>query len=737
MAGGTSPSTGYKSTAAFAIEESVHGIAKVLGSGDAIHIVSAAADESPLYIQEPLIPENVPRLYGRHFEGNISIEGHYGEIALLAAALGGSHENVSPKSLGSGAYQHWFEPDWNLADRAVSVWESASPSGKKLRRRGTLCLWRGGNLWQLDGVMVTRFELKAESGGKGWMNFDFTGRGKTLNPAGQSVANWTFPTASTIYFDGLKVYVWGRDKFTLSGSKTITWSNAGGSASATLTDKTYYALELAEEIAAQMTAQNLLAELYSAGYDHAARRFWIASDTPFQITGSGTINPIIGFAASASRKLRQESDYAAAPDDIPYYAATDLLNITELNVTMRNDLSIEQMPEKNFPPFAVSGKPSSIGGSFKAPRYEVGGYNVTIFDQMREGEPFCMKIEFTGALIGGGYYEKLDMLFPTVIFRSSVPVNPGIVSPQVSFTAHFPERLDLRNMGIPEYRFGTITKTGTDVFISVGVYKDELIVGSDALRVYRIKDNDATFEQIGSPTSDPTCYKSWNGYLSIGCSDGEMYRWNGASFTLAYEFVSGVADLEFYEGKIYALLGNGDVYSSSDGLSWSLSYDGSATGFRLKAAFGKLYALIAGKVRQYDGSSWSQAYDFANTPSNMSICLMGEAVYATSDAKIAKNTGVGFSNLGTLGITPKHIEGFLGNVILLEAGATKDIYYLNERGVSAVAIDNTFNQTFQYKPVVFNNRLVIPITATASLKYFKAREALFSVINRTSTNPLF
>lgn len=737
MAGGPVPTAGYRSLCAFALENSIAGIAKILGSGDAIHVVEVQAVEEPIMAESQFVFSQGKRLAGNSQKGSVMIEGHYGEVALLAAALGGSDEAKSPKSLGSGAYQHFFEPDWNLADRDVSLWESNSPSGK-FRRRGTLGLERGGNLWILDGCFFEALKINTDAGGKAWIELDFVSRSKVLNSADQSSVTWTFPTASPITFDALKVWVWGRDKFTLSGGKTITWSNATGSSSATLSNQTYYALELADEIAAKMTAQNIGSELYEAGYDHNTRRFWIACDAPFQITGSGTVNPIIGFAASASRKLRQESDFAAVPDDIPYYSdSTDLINVSQFGFAHNNDMNWEPFLDRNFPPAAIRSIPSKTGGAFVSPYYVVGGNNVTIYDYMREGEPFCMKAEFTGALIGGGYYEKLTLLFPTVTFRNNIPLTNGAIRPEVSFEAHLPGRLDMRNMAQSDYRFGSIYKGGAEVLISAGVYKNELIVGSDALKVYRIKDNEKTFEQIGAPTSDPRCFKSWNGYLSVGCDDGEIYRWDGSSFTLAHEFVSGVADLEFYEGKIYALLSNGDVYSSSDGLSWSLSYDGSGTGYRLLAAFGKLYALITGDARQYDGSSWSLAYDFTGTPSQMSICQMGGAVYATSDTKIAKNTGTGFANLGTLSVTPKHIEGFLGQVIILEAGTTKDIYYLNEAGAAAVVIDNTFNQTFQYRPVVIGNRLVIPVTAAGLLRFFKAREVLVSIINRTSTNPLF
>ncbi|MDZ7355750.1 MAG: hypothetical protein ONB55_21735 [candidate division KSB1 bacterium] len=737
MAGGPVPTAGYKSICAFAIENSIAGIARVLGSGDAIHAVEVQVVEEPITVENQFVFFKGKRLAGNSQKGSLLIEGHYGEISLLAVALGGSDGAKSPISLGSGAYQHFFEPDWNLADRDVSLWESNIPSGK-FRRRGTLGLERGGNLWILDGCFFESLKINSNAGGKVWIELDFVSRSKVLNSVDQSSATWTFPIASLISFDALKIWVWGRDKFTLSGGKTITWSNSTGSSSATLNNQTYYALELADEIAAKMTAQNIGSELYKAGYDHNTRRFWIASDTPFQITGSGTVNSIIGFSASASRKLRQESDFAAVPNDIPYYSdSTDLINVSQFSFVHNNDLVWDQFLDRNFHPAAIKITPSKSGGIIISPYYVVGGNNVTIYDHMREGEPFCMKAEFTGALIGGGYYEKLTLLFPTVTFRNNIPLANGAIRPEVSFDVHLPGRLDMRNMAQSAYRFGSIYKGGAEVLISAGVYKDELIVGSDALKVYRIKDNEKTFEQIGSPDSDPISFKSWNSYLSVGCFDGETYRWNGSSFTAGTVLASGVIDLEFYEGKIYALLTNGDVYSSIDGLSWSLSYDGSATGFRLLSAFGKLFALIAGDIRQFDGSSWSLAYDFANTPSNMSICFMGGAVYATSDAKIAKNTGTGFANLGTLGITPKHIEGYLGNIIILESGTTKDIYYLNEAGAAAVVIDNTFNQTFQYRPVIICNRLVIPVTAAGLLRFFKAREFLVSVINRTSTNPLF
>lgn len=112
--------------------------------------------------------------------------------------------------------------------------------------------------------------------------------------------------------------------------------------------------------------------------------------------------------------------------------------------------------------------------------------------------------------------------------------------------------------------------------------------------------------------------------MGLGSSDGDIFRYDGVSWSKVYDGSNNIYDFAVYKGNLYAAQGSttagsglGDIYVSStgDSGSWSQNYNGAQEAIAVLRVYGDhLYAGQGtgagdGDVLRYDGSSWTTSYD--------------------------------------------------------------------------------------------------------------------------------
>jgi hypothetical protein len=209
--------SGIESKAAFTLETGDYGTPIQIASGDQIHFDNESLRPTQQNVKDDYfsitnrgysISDQVFKSVG----GNISIEPYYDDINLIAAAMGLSNLDSSPQDLSGGAFQHNFYLDDDKADRAQDSRDRSVPDvAKPMKRRGTVAIEKGANVWQYPSAMINTMTINADAVGGVSMNFGILARDIGLNqlPNGSS-AGWTFANSSNedkVLFEDIKVYV--------------------------------------------------------------------------------------------------------------------------------------------------------------------------------------------------------------------------------------------------------------------------------------------------------------------------------------------------------------------------------------------------------------------------------------------------------------------------------------------------------------------------------------------------
>ena len=138
-------------------------------------------------------------------------------------------------------------------------------------------------------------------------------------------------------------------------------------------------------------------------------------------------------------------------------------------------------------------------------------------------------------------------------------------------------------------------------------------------------------------------------YTALGNTVAKLYKWNGSTLTLAYNFGTStsfriVSSLCVYGGNLYAGIegstaGAGDIYVSSgtNDTTWTKSYEASTyhTCFYMATYGANLYAAMGwntgeGDVLQFDGVTWTVSLNNAS-PTNLIeyLGVHGSDLYAS------------------------------------------------------------------------------------------------------------
>jgi len=229
--------SGVETKASYTLEAGDYGIPTLIAPGDQIHF-----NGESLRPTQQNANDDYFNLTGRGYSitdqifksigGNISIEAYYDDINLIAAALGLSNLDTSPNDLLGGAWQHNFYFDDDKADRLQDTRDRATPVvAKPMKRRGTLAVDKGANVWQYPSAMVNTMTLNADAVGGVGFNFGILSRDIGLNQSPNTSSQfWAFknPTdrdKDKVLFEDIKVFIADFDQPTQINANLVCLSS--------------------------------------------------------------------------------------------------------------------------------------------------------------------------------------------------------------------------------------------------------------------------------------------------------------------------------------------------------------------------------------------------------------------------------------------------------------------------------------------------------------------------------
>jgi len=663
---------------------------------------------------------------------------------LMALILGYSRGLISPV-LATDVYHHFFEPDYNLADRAEGVLDSVATL-TTLRRRATVCLDMDSAIYEFAFCYCDRWTLSMNQRGL-FLDLGLKSARFLKDPSwNNSSSSWSENSGSKIRMDQAKVSLWARDVFTFSTSVTLSYDeyDEDSSIQITIPAGSYLGSELADLIALEFTNNSGFSDVnYQGSYDWVTRRFSFAGQNPFKILASGTMHERIGFFSNTGFGIEHTGDCIATPDYNLEITAADQINVKSFSISGNNGLiqrngSMDGYAQKYY------SRGAAISGDFEIARFD----SSSLVSRLTGRDPFCMKIEFTGEEIGASAAtEKLVIFLPTVILSgdNNIPES-GVLPVSASFRAEQVTRHDLESIYQDGYNQNylqgkPIYGTGSETVYGYGVYRDQLYVGSTSGNLYKLSLDETAFSDItGSLSGNAGAFKVYNDVLYIGTSTGRIYSYDGTTLTFLVqpEGAVAVADFEIYEGYLYVIFANAEIYrTNTPTVVWANIHTGSGTGYRLFSYFGAIYALYNGDVyKSTDGTSFSLEHDFANTPSGMSICTHGNVLWIFSNNKVVYDaTGSDITAASDLSLNVKHAFSFWGHLLYIQNAAGQDIYAIDIKTGQDYIIDDTLTATPQNKPVLYRRKLFT--TGEQTLRFLSpCPEMLVRMENLISSNPL-
>lgn len=724
-------SADYKTKAALKLETAAYGNPIALGANTLIHMIVQDLIGGTSFDFFPVFAANKPLAFNLLQSGAVEIQLYYSETFIMALPLGVSHPSNSPVSLGGGRYRHYLEPDQlGIGDREITLWDKSTASGDFVRRV-TLCFDIDFDIWEYLSCYFSRLTFNIAPGNLKALVEVHSPQVDNNSFYNYSSSSWTFPsTDPAITFDQCIISLWARDIFTLASSKTLYLDEGSGFYNIIIASGTYLASELAREMSFNLNVLSaaLNDQSYRVIWDWQNRKFIITASGPFKIGSSGTINPLIGFEASTDYANVHTSKFVAKCDDTAPRTSGDYTNVVSLTIDVQNNLIPRVDSISGDMPKIISDGIFTVSGEITFPRYDE-----TLVEKLSGLDPLCLKVTATS----DDTNSNLDIYLPEVILSGNAGIGNGKTEPGATLTAYSPGFVDTDNIFKGEYHIRNFN-VNTHQVISVGSYDDILYMGTSAAKLLRIDDNGKTITDIsGAIVGNPQAFQTFRGELWIGCSNGRIYRWDGSTLTLDTSSIgaAAVVDMCVADGYLFIMKSDADVYRTDYGTTYSNVLSGSGTGHKIIAYDGYVYALFNGDIhRGLATGSFSSHYDFTNTPTYMAACIHGNVLWAFSDDQGAYSTGDSFTGVEALSQTIVHCESFMGHIILI---GTSQLYRYNLADENEETLYTSFSKTPNKKPLVYQRRLLIPVTTTGELKYIDPpKEIMIVNTNTISSNPL-
>lgn len=738
--------SGFKSKAGFKFDTTDYGDSETIAGNDQLHILSEGIvpmvghDEGSIHTGKYLSKDSL--LTDRRSEGNLSEEVYYGDMNLMACALGMSHDN-SPINPTGSVYEHYFEPDYDLATREITPWDNPNNILGKLRRRGTLCIDKDQDIWQFNSAMVQSMTIEI-SVNSITRNYSLVANPVKINADQNTISDgWDFLDGGRALFTHCTVYLKKRDIFTVNSSYNALVINETTNITITLEDGIYSGYQYAKHIENKLNSDSQLTGQYTVNWNPFNRKFTFEGDTSFSIKGANFATEIehkIGFPSDTSSAKRHVSEVPAGPDTYEVWANADKINVSNIRLNYNNNFQInnDSLSKKDLQePFVNS---RSGNGDMELPRYSDSNF----INEINGEDIYEMKIVLTGDQISGSYYEGLEFHLPQIkisSFNASVSGDQKVLR-NLNFEILDPiQFLDFQNFHFGFYYERPLPEAPDSgyEFYCMGIYQGKLIggaysTGATESKIYQLDDDGWNLLFTTTGSLQVYCMKEFGDELYIGFSDGKIRNWNGSFSGEVNDMgTDPVKDLEVYDDKIWAIDNGGVIDYSSDGTSWSNSTDlGATVAWRLKRYNGALIALArvtTNKVFKYI-SSWSSVLDTGGTASYMSMDIWGGLLIVSSGQIIQRYDGTTFTPLTNLSTDTRHLLNFNGNLIAFQTAASAPYVYdvPNETDY----IPGWINFQIREKPWIFEGKMIFTIQGLG-LYYFNPHKMI--TIKATNTVP--
>lgn len=755
---------GANTKAAFKIETADYGVVESPGSGDQLHYVNFSMPRV-MQLQNSIHytgfgVDTFSSKTGEILNGQVEIEPHYGEISLVACLLGQSHQDNSPVAKGGGAYVHYFEPDYDLADRAVNVFDQQSPSGT-YRRRGTLQIDTNVSIQRFISVMVTAMQLNIQASKVSMIFSLITHRMDLIDDAAPS---WSLPAGNKMYFQEADIRIRALNVYLPSDSDPLTINEGSGNINITVDESLvgYSGFSLARVVQDALNASGSLSGNYEVSFNADDYSFIVKSDVDFQIIDSGDdIGAMLGFFGDTANGRIHISNVASKPrEGASSISSSNQVNVSNFTLNIQNSLQpvIDRNHNLNISqPFMAAN--FDVGGTFSIPRYGFGEFGeLPAFHEFGETEkPVQMLIKLTGETISGSRKETMTIYIPEAILsNAATPFGNQAISQEFQFVAKDPILPNLQTMGISEYYLRDFLDSGGDEINCAGIHTDGLYIGtfqilpSVSSEIFRLDGNSWT--SIGTVSSlIVNSFKTYKGSLYIGLGSGTVYVWDGSTLSLSTITLGtgDVTDMEVFDDELYAILSTdgatGNLVHKFNGTSWSTSLTvANGEGFNLQHWNGDLYATIIdgsnnGDLYEFDGTSWDSGTLIAASATVMSMTTFkGDLIYSADGTYESKESYEKPIDLG-LGDIIHMTEWMESFILFTDNGSNTTISQIPRDGVVSLA-GNTmifpFGETFNQKPVIYKNRMFMPIEQSYMKYWEPPKKITISIENQTSTNPL-
>ena len=748
---------GVTSKAAFKIETGAWGSAITCGAGNQIHIISESVKPSTEYESSVHLDGRggVNSIYNtiKKYQGETVIEGHYsGMEALLACALGASHQDVSPVSTSTDANRHWFDLSNDLSLRAFDNYEMNTPSGNAIRR-GTLAFEKTVSIHENASSVINTLSMEATPE-RVTLTMNIASHTQAYeNSTNTDSSTWTVPTGDQILFDDMTVYIKARDEFTIAAANdTFIIDEGGGDITLDIADDTYTGYGLAMAIALAANDSGSLSGVYDMDYDENNRAFKIftTNSQTFSVTGTTMqMATTVGMTVDSDTALITRSNFDAEAIFPTAFDSGDKIGVSQISWSLENALDIESQDSESSLKILEPERNGwrKVTGSIEIPRYQ----NDTFLKAANGSTTYMINIEYSGAAIDSENQEFVAYIPQFRITNASAPIaGPEIIKQTLAFEAHVPINFfDFVNFTEGAY-FWRVTAAAAVGVDCLGVYTDGMYGGSGESTIVKWDGTSwSTNTDLG--TNGIHSIKQFDGKLYVGGDAGTLFRsTTGASDSWSTNTNIGtgiIKDMIQFGDYLYFLeRPTGKVFRSSTGDKddWSSSTDTTATTADSLETYGGALYMIGSDgatfTRVYTTTTgaldaWSTSCDFGVGVSTVSLIEHRGKLYASGAFTIYVYDGTTWTSLGSTGKSIKHLVSYRGQLLIVVN--SEDVYIVDTTDATNITnIYSALSISPAEKPLIYDGNLFIADGDT-TVNYFKPmKELAISNQSELGTNPL-
>lgn len=610
--------TGMNSKAAIAIETAIFGSTPIAcGANSLLPLKSVNLQPTKRYAPRPVLDghggQSLHDNIGITYAGTLECWGYYDNQALLLLlmmSLGFSHQSNSPQNPTGSVYTHFIECDKDLDRRAWQQHEMNTPSGNAVRHF-TLCIDYQNSIFEYLSCKVNNLTISGDStDGRVIFAFDIVAHSRDLDSAiNTTSAGWTGNIAYPILFNDLTVRMRPIDEYVITVANDelqIVEDTAGtpDDVDIQIPAEIYSGPALAEEIRKLANAGSANSIIYRGKYDPRNHKFEIKNTNTAHLlqidVSDSELHDYIGFYTDPTAALTLVSQLGGRFTNVDL-DSYDEVSIAGFSITINNNLEVGHQ-DTNSDKYIVDplrNLKRDISFTAFLPRKTNTNFEKRVdFDVL-----MCGDFRFTGSLISGGEYYQFNILLPQFKISNapSSITGEGIIPENINCIASLPLRDKIpgwdeggavSNSEIEKYLITEVTSVNTaDAGSGVNdltVYNGKLYAGCDKI-------SDAILMEMDSEGTWNQTFKDFTGYqkitsmvvfenkLYIAClndanTETHLFSYDGTTYTDEETFASAsVIDMIVFKGLLLVSLSIGDIYSSSDGSTFTRRYQSGDT----------------------------------------------------------------------------------------------------------------------------------------------------------------